>query len=297
MKFWDQFYYYVNYPLLKVGETQITLWIIVYLVLFLFLLFTITSRLKRWVVDRLFVKSPVDYGVRQAIGTIASYIVIAIGTLIILDTAGINLSALNFLAGALGIGIGFGLQNITTNFISGLILLLERPIKIGDRVEVEGTQGDVVNISLRATTVVTNDNVAVIVPNSEFISKKVVNWSYRTPDVRINIPVSAAYGVDPSIVREILLEIAKNNSGVLQELTSDVLLDQFGESSLNFILRVWTRTYTHKPGVLRSEINYEIVRKFEERGIAIPFPQRDVFVRGGKIQVEKMDDDTKQNSN
>ena len=297
MKFWDQFYYYVNYPLLKVGETQITLWIIVYLVLFLFLLFTITSRLKRWVVDRLFVKSPVDYGVRQAIGTIASYIVIAIGTLIILDTAGINLSALNFLAGALGIGIGFGLQNITTNFISGLILLLERPIKIGDRVEVEGTQGDVVNISLRATTVVTNDNVAVIVPNSEFISKKVVNWSYRTPDVRINIPVSAAYGVDPSIVREILLEIAKNNSGVLQELTSDVLLDQFGESSLHFILRVWTRTYTHKPGVLRSEINYEIVRKFEERGIAIPFPQRDVFVRGGKIQVEKMDDDTKQNSN
>jgi small-conductance mechanosensitive channel len=297
MQFWDQFYHYVNYPLLKVGETQITLWIIVYLILFLFLLFTVTSRVKRWVVDRLFVKSHVDYGVRQAIGTIASYIVIAIGTLIILDTAGINLSALNFLAGALGIGIGFGLQNITTNFISGLILLLERPIKIGDRVEVEGTQGDVVEISLRATTVITNDNVAVIVPNSEFISKKVVNWSYRTPDVRINIPVSAAYGVDPDIVREVLLEIAKNHSGVLQELSSDVLLDQFGESSLNFILRVWTRTYTHKPGVLRSEINYEIARKFEEREIAIPFPQRDVFVRGGKIQVEKMDEDSTQGSN
>ena len=297
MNFWDQFYNFVNYPLLKVGETQITLWIIVYLVLLLILLFTITTRLKRWVVDRLFVKSHVDYGVRQAIGTITSYIVIAIGTLIILDTAGINLSALNFLAGAIGIGIGFGLQNITTNFISGLILLLERPIKIGDRVEVDGTLGDVVNISLRSTTIITNDNVAVIVPNSDFVAKKVVNWSYRTPDVRVNIPVSAAYGVDPAVVRDVLLEIAKNHSGVLQELSSDVLLDQFGESSLNFILRIWTRTYTHKPGVLRSEINYEIARKFEERGIPIPFPQRDVFVRGGKIQLQKMNDDSKQNSN
>jgi small-conductance mechanosensitive channel len=288
MKFWDQLYRLVNFPLLKVGETEITLWIIVYLIFLLFLLFTITYRLKRWVVERLFVKSPVDYGVRQAIGTIAAYIVIGVGTVIILETAGINLSALTFLAGALGIGIGFGLQNITTNFISGLILLLERPIKIGDRVEVDGTLGDVVNISLRATTVITNDNVAVIVPNSDFIAHRVVNWSYRTPDVRINIPVSASYDADPNVVREILLEIAKNHPGVLKELSSDVLLDQFGESSLNFILRVWTRTYTHKPGVLRSEINYEIAKKFEEHGIEIPFPHREVVVRGGQIQIERM---------
>jgi small-conductance mechanosensitive channel len=290
MKFWDQVYNYVNYPLVKIGDTQITLWVLVYLVIFLILLFTVTNRLKRWVVDRLFVKSNVDYGVRQAIGTIAAYVVIGIGTLIILDTAGINLSAFAFVAGALGIGIGFGLQNITTNFISGIILLLERPIKVGDRVEVEGTLGDVVNISLRATTIITNDNVAVIVPNSDFIAQKVVNWSYRTPDVRINIPVSVAYGTDPNVVREVLLDVAKNHPGVLKELTSDVLLDQFAESSLNFILRIWTRTYTHKPGVLKSELNYEIINKFQERGIEMPYPHRDVFVTGGKLQVEGMDE-------
>jgi small-conductance mechanosensitive channel len=244
------------------------------------LLYTITLRLKRWVIDRLFEKSNVDYGVRQAIATIAAYLVIGIGTLIILDTAGINLSTFTIVAGALGIGIGFGLQNITTNFISGLILLLEK---------VQGTLGDVVNISLRATTIVTNDNVAVIVPNSDFISNKVVNWSYRTPDVRINIPIAVAYGTDPEIVKETLLEVTKNHPGVLKELPSDVLLDQFGESSLNFILRIWTRTYTHKPGVLRSELSYEIVNKFQERGIEMPYPHRDVFVRGGELQVRRMD--------
>jgi small-conductance mechanosensitive channel len=292
MEFWDQLYNHINFPLFKLGNTSITLWVVVYVILLLVLLYTITLRLKKWVVDRLFVKSNVDYGVRQAIATVAAYIVIGIGTLIILDTAGINLSAFTILAGALGIGVGFGLQNITTNFISGLILLLERPIKVGDRVEVQGTLGDVVNISLRATTIITNDNVAVIVPNSDFIAQKVVNWSYRTPDVRINIPISAAYGTDPEQVREVLLEIAKNHSGVLKELPSDVLLDEFAESSLNFILRIWTRTYTHKPGVLKSELYYEIVKKFKERGIEIPFPHRDVVLRDSEIRVRHWNGDS-----
>jgi small-conductance mechanosensitive channel len=142
-----------------------------------------------------------------------------------------------------------------------------------------------VNISLRATTIVTNDNIAVIVPNSEFISSKVINWSYKNKDVRCNFPITVAYGTDPDLVRDILLDIAENHPGVLKDKKADVLLDQFGESGLNFTLRVWTRTYTSKPAVLRSEINYEIARRFEQHGIQIPSPQRDVFVRGGAIKV------------
>jgi small-conductance mechanosensitive channel len=285
MQFWDKLYYYVNFPLLKLGESQITAWTIAYILLLLIILYTVTNRMKRLVVDRLFAKSHIDYGVRQAIGSIVAYTIIAIGTLVILDSAGINLSALTIVAGALGIGIGFGLQNVTTNFISGIIVLLERPIKVGDRVQVEGATGDVIKISLRATTIVTNDNIAVIVPNSEFISSKVINWSYRNPDVRCNFPISVAYGTDPELVRDVLLEIAENHPGVLKDKKPDVLLDEFGDSGVNFILRAWTRAYTSKPGVLRSEINYEIAKKFGQHGIQIPFPQREVFLRGGEIKV------------
>lgn len=285
MHFWDKLYYYVNFPLLKLGESQITAWTIAYIIILLVLLYFITNRMKNWVVDKLFAKSHVEYGTRQAIGTIIAYSIVVVGTLVILDSAGINLSALTIVAGALGIGIGFGLQNVTTNFISGIIVLLERPIKVGDRVQVEGATGDVVNISLRATTIVTNDNIAVIVPNSEFISSKVINWSYKNKDVRCNFPISVAYGTDPELVRDVLLEIAENHPGVLKEKKSDVLLDEFGDSSVNFILRVWTRAYTSKPTVLRSEINYEIAKKFEQHGIQIPFPQREVFLRGGEIKV------------
>ena len=285
MHFWDKLYYYVNFPLLKLGEAQITAWTIAYIIILLVLLYFITNRMKNWVVDRLFSKSHIEYGTRQAIGTIVAYFIVVIGTLVILDSAGINLSALTIVAGALGIGIGFGLQNVTTNFISGIIVLLERPIKVGDRVQVEGATGDVVNISLRATTIVTNDNIAVIVPNSEFISQKVINWSYKNKDVRCNFPITVAYGTDPELVRDILLDVAQNHPGVLKDKKADVLLDQFGDSGLNFTLRVWTRTYTSKPGVLHSEINYEIARKFEQHGIQIPSPQRDVFVRGGAIKV------------
>ncbi|MCI0444490.1 mechanosensitive ion channel [bacterium] len=285
MHFWDKLYYYVNFPLIKLGESQITAWTIAYILLLLVILYTITNRMKHLVVDRLFAKSHIEYGTRQAIGTIVAYSIVLIGTLVILDSAGINLSALTIVAGALGIGIGFGLQNVTTNFISGIIVLLERPIKVGDRVQVEGATGDVIKISLRATTILTNDNIAVIVPNSEFVSSKVINWSHRNPDVRCNFPISVAYGTDPELVRDVLLEIAENHPGVLKDKKPDVLLDEFGDSSLNFILRVWTRAYTSKPGVLRSEINYEITKKFEQHGIQIPFPQREVFLRGGEIKV------------
>jgi len=277
---------WLDIPLLPVGSTRFTLWMLLYLLVLIALLVYVTGKLKTWMVERLLARTRIDIGVRQAVGSIFRYVIVAIGFMIILQTAGINLSALTVLAGAFGIGVGFGLQNITNNFVSGLIILFERPIKVGDRIDVGNVTGDVVKISPRATTIVTNDNIAIIVPNSEFISSQVINWSYTNRDVRLNFPVGVAYHSDPELVRKALLEVAADHPGVLKERNADVLLQEFGDSSLNFILRVWTRDYTTTPGVLRSELNYAICKKFKEHGIEIPFPQRDLHVRSGVVEVK-----------
>ena len=277
---------WLDISLLPIGDTRFTLWMLLYLLVSFALLIYVTGKLKAWMVERWLARTRIDIGVRQAVGSIFRYVIVAIGFMIILQTAGINLSALTVLAGALGIGVGFGLQNITNNFLSGLIILFERPIKVGDRIDVGKVTGDVVKISPRATTIVTNDNIAIIVPNSEFISSQVINWSYTNRDVRLNFPVGVAYHSDPELVRKALLEVAADHPGVLKERNADVLLQEFGDSSLNFILRVWTRDYTTTPGVLRSELNYAICKKFKEHGIEIPFPQRDLHVRSGVVEVK-----------
>jgi len=196
---------FFDFPVTTIGGTELTLWTIVYLFFLLFLLFYITGKIRRWVIYRLLSKSKIDLGVRIAVGTIFRYIILVVGFVIVLQTVGIDLSTLTILAGALGIGIGFGLQNITNNFVSGIIILFERPIKVGDRIEVGSIRGDVVRISMRATIVVTNDNISIIVPNSEFISSTVINWSHIDRNVRLNFPVFVSYKADPEVVRKTLL--------------------------------------------------------------------------------------------
>lgn len=276
---------WLNIPLFEIGVAPVTLWTIVSLVVLFVLLLWLTKKLKNWIVLTLLANSRIDIGVRQATGSIVRYVIVAIGFVVILQTVGIDLSTVTVLAGALGIGVGFGLQTITNNLVSGLILLFERPIKIGDRIEVGQVMGDVVDISTRATTVITNDNIAIIIPNAEFIGSKVTNWSYTTRDVRFNFPVRVSYREDPDIVRNLLLDVAGNHPGVLKDRKPDVLFQEFGESALHFILRVWTRDYTDRPGVLRSELNYTISRKFREHGIEIPYPQRDLHIKDGSLTV------------
>lgn len=227
----------LDIPILKSGETELTLWLLLYLIILVVLLFFLTGKLKNWVVNRLLVRSQIEIGIRQAIGSILRYIFIVVGFLIILQTAGIDLTALNILAGAVGIGVGFGLQNIANNFISGLIILFERPIKIGDRIEVDDVAGDVVTIGARSTTVVTNDNIAIIVPNSKFISENVINWSYNDRQVRFKIPVSVAYDSDIRLVEKLLLEVASENPDVLETPAPGVRFLEFGDSGLKFELR------------------------------------------------------------
>jgi len=267
--------------LFVLGGTEFTLWTVLYLVVLVVALVFISRMVKRWLANRVLARRDLDLGVRQAIATIFQYLFVLVGFLIILSTAGIDLTTLNVLAGAVGIGVGFGLQTIANNFISGLIILFERPVKVGDRIQVGDVTGDVVRIGARATTIKTNDNIEIIVPNAEFISSQVINWSHSDREVRLHIPVGVSYSSNPEEVRDILLEVAASHQGVLKSPPPDVIFTEFGDSSLNFDLRVWTSDYITKPKILRSDLNFAIRKKFRERGIEIPFPQRDIHVRSG----------------
>ena len=266
-------------PLFSIGGATLSIWVLIYLLLFSFALFFLASRVSKFIAYRLLAGSRLDIGVRIAIGSIVKYLALTIGFIVIIQSAGINLSSITILFGALGIGIGFGLQTVINNFVSGLIILFERPIKVGDRIEVSGVAGDVVDISMRATTIVTNDNISIIVPNSNFISSSVINWSHTDRNVRFNFPVGVSYREDPQKVKEVLLKIAHDNPGVLKDPHPDVLFTEYGDSALMFDLRVWTMDYINRPGVLKSQLYYEISRRFREEGIEIPFPQRDIYIK------------------
>jgi small-conductance mechanosensitive channel len=276
---------FLNVPVTTLGKTDITLWTILYFIVLTFLLFYVTGKLRKWIVYKLLAKSKIDLGVRVAAGSIFRYIVLFIGFIIVLQTVGIDLSAITILAGALGVGIGFGLQNITNNLVSGIIILFERPIKVGDRIEVGDVAGNVIKISMRSTTIITNDNISIIVPNSDFISSKVINWSHIDRNIRLNFPVGVSYKEDPQRIKKLLLEVAKDNTGVLKEPKPDVLFKEFGESALVFNLRIWTQEFINRPGVLKSQLYYAIFEKFAQNGVQIPFPQRDIHFKSSETPI------------
>jgi small-conductance mechanosensitive channel len=271
--------------LLTVGKEDFNLIRIMILVFALFILFWGSSRITRILVTRILVRYNVNIGTRNSIGAIFRYLIMVIGLIVIVQSTGVDLTALGFLAGALGVGIGFGLQNITDNFISGLIIIFEQPIKVGDRIQLDDLYGDVTNISSRTTTIHTNDNISVIVPNSEFVSSRVINWSHNDRRVRFQFPVGVSYRENPDKVKEVLLRVLKDHPGVLDHPEPDVWFDQFGSSSLDFKLMGWTSDYISRPPALKSQLYYEIFRRFGEEGIEIPFPQRDIHIRSGKLPI------------
>ncbi|MBN7812135.1 mechanosensitive ion channel [Algoriphagus sp. H41] len=277
----------LNQNLFSLGDSKLTVGLILTLVISFTLLFIVAEWIRKLLVQKILQKRQIEIGTRESIGTIVKYLLILAGIFSILQTNGIDLSAFGVLAGAIGVGIGFGLQNITNNFISGLVILLEQPIKVGDRIEVGDVTGDVIKISGRSTTILTNDNISIIVPNSQFIDNQVINWSHNERRIRFNFPVGVAYKEDPEKIRRILLEVARANGGVLKNPESDVLFDSYGDSSLNFNLRVWSSEYVNKPRVLKSQLYYEIFKRFSEENIEIPFPQRDLHLRSGFEKLEK----------
>lgn len=273
-----------NAPLPGVAISLVQIFLLVALLL---LVFWISSRTKRFLFNRFLVHSGLDRSLQYAIAQITANVVLVVGVLIVLQNTGIHLEALTVFAGAVGVGIGFGLQNITSNFISGLVILAERPITIGDRVEVAGITGQVQQIRARSTVIVTNDNIATIVPNQKFIDSPVTNWTYGDPKVRFRIPVGVAYGSDVELVRQKLIEAAEDDAHTLRDPAPSVFFVGFGDSSLNFELVAWSDEMSHRPRRYRSELNFAIEKRLREAGIEIPFPQREIRVRGGEFTLSR----------
>lgn len=237
----------------------------------------VQKQLIRRFLSRTKLQPSLQFGLSRIIG----YTLIAVGFYVAFQLVGVDLSSLAIIAASLGVGIGFGLQNIINNLVSGIIILAERPISIGDRIEVAGVAGRVTKIQLRSTTVVTNDNITMIVPNADFISNTVTNWSHGDPKVRIRVPVGVAYGSDLKLLQRLLLEAAAEHPKALRDPSPVVLFTEFGDSSLNFELGVWTEEMTATPIHFTSEMNFIIDQKLRENDIEIPFPQRDLHVRSG----------------
>ena len=272
---------FLDMPLLKLSGSSLTLWTLLYIAVLFILLFYFAGKLRAWVANRALLRTRLDVGARQAAGSLLRYLTLFFGLLIIVQTAGIDLTSLNVMAGAVGLGVGFGLQNIAGNFISGLIIMFERPIKIGDRIVVDDVEGDVVEIGSRSTVVLTNDNISIIVPNSKFITENVVNWKYNDSKVRFRIPVHVAYGSDVRQVERLLLEVARDEPDVLDDPQPVVRFLSFGDSALELELRAWSTNAVNRKGKLFSALNFAIYDKFRENSIEIPFPQRVLHLRSG----------------
>jgi small-conductance mechanosensitive channel len=237
-----------------------------------------TRALKRWLEERFLPETNLDVGVRSSIGTGAGYAGVILATLIALSNVGLNLQNVAIVAGALSVGIGFGLQSIINNFVSGLILLVERPIKVGDRIEVGTRMGVVKRINVRATEIATYDNLSVIVPNAELISGQVVNWMHGSYSARLSVAVGTSYDADPDKVIEILLEIVAHHPRALKSPEPFAVLGNFGADALEFTVFFHVAHIGIDAGAA-NEVRLEILKRFRKEGITLPNPQRDLHVR------------------
>jgi len=237
-----------------------------------------TRLIQGWLSRSVFPRSKIDPGVSDSIRAGIGYTGFAIAGLMAVTSAGLDLSSLAIVAGALSLGIGFGLQNIVSNFVSGLILLVERPIKVGDWITVGGAEGFVKRISVRATEIETFQKQSIIVPNSELINSQVSNWTFKAKNGRCDILIGVAYGSDVRLVETILYDIANNHAMVQKKPEPKVWFLDFGASSLDFRVQMFLYDITNV-AIVGSEVRFEILRRFEEAGIEIPFPQSDVNLR------------------
>jgi potassium-dependent mechanosensitive channel len=268
----------LNTPLIVAGKNQFSLATIVFLIILLLGVFFSSRALSEWIKQRLLMRLGFDTGTRETIAALIGYVLAALGFVIVLQTAGLDLSSLAVLAGVLGIGLGFGFQNLVSNFVSGLTLLFEQPIRVGDFVEVSGLLGTVEKISIRSTIVRTLDGIFVIVPNNRFVENNIINWSYRDPQSRIHLPIGVAYGTSPVVVTEVLLNAARSEPRILSHPAPKVWLKDFGDNALKFELLVWIDN-PQEVEVIKSALNFLIEQELRQRHIEIPVPQRDLKIR------------------
>jgi len=269
---------------LTIEDVSISVENVLVVVFVLYLSMAVSWLIRAILEAEFFPRRRFDRGVRDSIKKLLNYSLILVGFLFAMSLAGVELKNFAVLAGAFGIGIGFGLQNVVNNFVSGLILLFERPVKVGDMVVIDNEWGTVRKIGLRSTVVTNLDESEVIVPNSLLVSQKLTNWSLTSPLCRLTIPVGVAYGSDVPLVLKILTETGEQHSAVLEDPGPSPLFRGFGDSSLDFELRIWISDVRDRFRV-RSEICQYIDRRFREEGIIIPFPQRDLHLRSVEPEV------------
>ncbi|WP_319406581.1 mechanosensitive ion channel domain-containing protein [uncultured Desulfosarcina sp.] len=262
-----------------IGEQKITLGLVVAAILILYGAFALSWGLQALLMENVLSRRQMDTGARLSIVRLVHYALVLVGFLVALSALGFELKNITIIGGALGVGIGFGMQAIVNNFVSGLILLFERPIKVGDVIQLSGgQQGRVTNLGLRATTIQTFDRAEIVVPNGDLISAQVTNWTLGDRSMRLIIPVGVAYGSDVETVMRILMAVATESDQVLKDPQPMVLFLNFGDSSLDFQLRVWIADFNDRR-IIQSALIRDIDRRFRAEGVEIPFPQRDLHLR------------------
>jgi len=270
----------MQFRLIPIGgdETWITVGNLLSGITIIILIMILGKLLRTLLLSRLLAKTRLDSGLQYTLLQIIHYLILVFAIYTGLGAVGIPLTALTGLFALIGVGIGFGLQNITSNFISGVILLFERPVKVGDRITVDDVVGDVVQIKLRTTIVNTVDNISIIIPNSKLLENNLINWTYGDAKVRIHVPVGVAYGSDVDLVTKLLLLAADEDKEILQTPKPAALFIGFGDSSLDFDLIVWIPDSRRQP-LVTDRLNRAIDKLFREHDVEIPFPQRDLHIR------------------
>jgi potassium efflux system protein len=276
----ERVFRYLNYPLINQKEFSVSVLSLLLLVLIIAITTLVSRYTRRFLKKRILPRFHIEGGLEYTLLRLVHYVIIALGFLYAAKIGfNVDLTSVAVILGFLSVGIGFGLQYVASDIASGFILLFERPIRVGDWVLLDGgIEGRVESIRLRSTIIVTNENMAVIMPNSKLVQNKFVNYSYGSHLVRLNIPVGVAYASDLDRVSEALLEAARSVTDVLAEPPPGVHFVDFGESALNLQIRVWINEPRDHP-TIRSRVNFAIERSFRAHNIEIPFPQRDVHVR------------------
>lgn len=280
----------VSTTLFQIKDYPVTIGSIIKFVVIIVVFIIISKFFNRHVLRRILSRFDIEKAVQYNMLRVSHYIISVIAVIVALESIGFDMTGLAVILGMLSVGIGFGLQNITSNFISGIILLFERPINVGDRVTVGDIIGRVAEINMRATTIKSLNNISIIVPNSDFISKTVTNWSHGDTKIRLDIEVGVSYDSDLDEVLKVLKTIADEHPKVLKQPKPSVLLRSFGDSSWDMMLRAWIEN-PEDYYLIISDINCEIVRKFRENDITIPYPQRDLhFISNFQKDDEKGED-------
>ena len=265
---------------LPVGSRSYSLLGLLTLVAVLLAMVIVASALTNLMRSRVLRATGISLAAQEAIAVLSKYTLLLLGTVVVLQLWGIDLSSIALIASGLGIGVGLGLQGLVKDFVSGLVLVFERPVQVGDFVDFGEVKGTVARIGSRSTEIRTLDSVSIIVPNSRFLESEVINWSHGNPVSRIRLPVGVAYSADPQAVRSALLEACQSNQEILTTPAPQVFFLGFGDNAFNFQLLVWIAQPSRQL-VIKSDLYFAIEACLRQHGIEIPFPQRDLHIRSG----------------